>query len=497
MTADRNRRPLTRRPTFWLALFVVWVACGTFVPRNGWDQGLGPVVPHDTFPADCTLCHVGNDWSTIRSDFQFDHEKETGTKLDGAHADVACLLCHNDRGPVQAFAIQGCAGCHEDPHRGELGRNCKDCHGERTWQPEGQILRHGRTRFPLVGAHAAVACFRCHPGAQTGNFAGASTACEHCHQEDFQRAIAPDHRANGWTSDCQRCHRPESWSPAQFAHPSTFPLTLGHGGRRCEECHTTPGTYSGLSTDCASCHMPEYQATRAPNHTAANIATNCASCHTPARWGNAHFPHTSTFPLTNGHNLTCNRCHTTQGVYTGLTTACASCHINLYNATTSPPHASSGFSTNCQSCHNTTGWRGANFVHTSTFPLTNAHNVACTRCHTTPGSYTGLSTDCVSCHRDDYNRATNPTHAGIGMPTTCAQCHGTSAWRPSSFVHRFPRTGAHNRTCTECHRDATNVRNYSCTHCHGQTATAGHHRGVGGYQWVSSQCVRCHPNGRA
>ena len=30
--------------------------------------------------------------------------------LRGAHAQAGCLLCHNDRGPVQQFAARGCGG---------------------------------------------------------------------------------------------------------------------------------------------------------------------------------------------------------------------------------------------------------------------------------------------------------------------------------------------------------------------------------------------------
>ena len=94
--------------------FLAWVACDSFVPVQGWDEKLGPVIPHDSFPADCALCHRGSDWHTLKDDFVFDHAKQTGVALHGAHVDAACLLCHNDRGPVSHYAAQGCAGCHAD-----------------------------------------------------------------------------------------------------------------------------------------------------------------------------------------------------------------------------------------------------------------------------------------------------------------------------------------------------------------------------------------------
>ena len=110
-----------------LAYFALIAACTTLTPgpsragRHRWWAALGPVIPHDTFPADCTLCHLGSEWQELVPDFEFDHAAETGVPLTGAHAEARCLRCHNDRGPVDAFVRQGCAGCHEDIHRGTLG----------------------------------------------------------------------------------------------------------------------------------------------------------------------------------------------------------------------------------------------------------------------------------------------------------------------------------------------------------------------------------------
>ena len=35
-----------------------------------WYQGLGPVLPHDDFPADCSMCHRGTGWQTMVEDFE-------------------------------------------------------------------------------------------------------------------------------------------------------------------------------------------------------------------------------------------------------------------------------------------------------------------------------------------------------------------------------------------------------------------------------------------
>ena len=158
------------RPWLWILILVIGavvvISCKpALTPRQGWDKSFGPVVPHDQFPADCTLCHTGKNWTTIRADFVFDHDAKTHFPLRGAHQQVTCLMCHNDRGPAEVFAAHGCGGCHQDPHRATLGQICSDCHDEQAWPPKNAIAKHNQTRFPLTGAHASAACFACHPGA--------------------------------------------------------------------------------------------------------------------------------------------------------------------------------------------------------------------------------------------------------------------------------------------------------------------------------------------
>jgi hypothetical protein len=59
--------------------------------------------------------------------------------LEGTHPD-----------PVATFAKQGCGGCHEDVHTGQLGNDCTRCHQEQTWSPVGQIALHQQTRFQAI-----------------------------------------------------------------------------------------------------------------------------------------------------------------------------------------------------------------------------------------------------------------------------------------------------------------------------------------------------------
>jgi hypothetical protein len=264
---------------------------------QAWDASQGPVVPHDRFPADCSLCHAAGTWHEIRQDFSFDHQKETGVTLAGAHAGAQCLRCHNDRGPVSRFANRGCRGCHEDVHQGTMGTDCATCHSESDWNPIGVMAIHGRTRFPLTGAHAAVACNRCHKSADAGLFTGADPRCISCHREDLARAKSPDHLALGFSTDCENCHSGGAWAGARFRH-------------------------IGIVSGCATCHMKDYAATKNPNHAAAGFGTACESCHTTNAWvGSLNHA----FIITSGpHKVSCAQCHTTPGNY--KLANCLGCH---------------------------------------------------------------------------------------------------------------------------------------------------------------------------
>jgi len=347
------------------------------VAAQEWDKLRGPVVPHDSFPADCTLCHEGDNWTTIRKDFVFDHAKETGYALVGSHEGAECLRCHNDRGPVELYSVRGCAGCHEDPHETRMGSECSSCHSQTNWLVKDAITQHARTRFPLVGAHAAAACFACHQGAEVGRFERVSTNCVDCHQTDLAQAIDPDHRALGWdTQDCSRCHAPAGWTGTGFKH-STFPLTGAHRTASCNSCHAG-GVYNGTPTNCVACHQTDYNT--APGHVSGNFPTNCQACHTTTTWQGASFTHT------------------------GITNGCSNCHLPDYQGTTNPNHAAAGLSTQCQQCHATTTWNINNFNHT------------------------GVTRGCVVCHASSFNPNEDREHQKPGASQNCQWCHDTNDW---------------------------------------------------------------------
>ncbi|HPF15017.1 MAG TPA: hypothetical protein PLJ12_12165, partial [Planctomycetota bacterium] len=463
-----------RRGITGLVLFVFAIACATQdtrdpkeSPANNWWDGYGPVVPHESFPADCTLCHLEGDWHTLRPDFEFNHGLQTGVELKGAHSAAQCLRCHNDRGPVVEFSQQGCTGCHADVHQGRQGRTCLSCHNESSWDVSSAIMDHARTRFPLVGSHAGTACRQCHLGIERGQMEPLSTACSACHGALIAQATNPDHAALGWTTDCERCHLPTEWGGGGFTH-STFPLTGAHARTDCSQCHIGD-VYQGTPRDCFSCHTADYQATTNPNHTAAGFSTSCESCHNTSSWEGARYNHT-TYPLTGAHtSAACSQCHLND-VFQGTARDCAGCHLPDYQGTTDPNHVALGYSTSCENCHNTFAWEGANINH-DFFPLLGAHaTTACQACHV-GNVYQGTPNTCVGCHQADYQGTTDPNHVQLGYSTSCEGCHNTTNWNDANFNHNFfPLLGAHAST--------------ACDQCH-----------VGGvFQGTPTTCVGCHQN---
>ncbi len=358
--------------------------------------------------------------------------EDHGMRLDGAHEGTPCLLCHASLEFSDAAGSQ-CVDCHDDVHLGELGLECDRCHTTRSFIDRSQTRRlHRESRFPLTGAHAAADCFQCHGPAGGGSMSFVNT-----------------------------------------------------------------------STQCEACHLADYEAAVNPDHSA--FPLDCAGCHSTGSWSGGSFDHALTgFALTGAHRtIDCQRCHV-GFQFTGTSADCYSCHRDDYDGTTDPGHAAAGFPTDCAACHGTDRWEGAVFDHALTaFPLTGAHvTVDCAQCHA--GSvYSGTPTDCYACHRVDYEGTTDPVHIATGFGTDCAACHGTDRWEGAVFDHStfFPITsGAHaGMDCAECHVNPTNYAAFECILCHEHSDEAqvnADHSEEPGYQYLSSACYECHPDGR-
>jgi len=235
----------------------------------------------------CARCHGTTRFRDI-PDGAFDHGW-TGFPLSGAHAQAACATCHprseepDELGRTFGFVhehygrIEGCATCHEDPHRGAFDdpglpavvadrAGCARCHETTSFRVlHDDRFDHGRwTGFPLEGAHGRAACSQCHESTHddaTGRsirFAP-GTDCASCHEDP--------HRAQfevGGIVDCSRCHRSaDSFRRLSFNHnlDSRFPLDEAHASVSCAECHpkvlvgeTEIVRYRPIGRRCVDCH---------------------------------------------------------------------------------------------------------------------------------------------------------------------------------------------------------------------------------------------------
>jgi len=181
------------------------VRCASCHPRQRGSTVMRPAFTrcidcHRTDPhrgpaaRDCNGCHAVAAFRPSTVDVAT-HAKFTFT-LAGAHAAVACSACHAGMGrPGRAggdtlsfSASQTCAACHRSPHGAQFDARrggCAACHDERAWGPAVRFDHDRDARFTLAGAHARVACQRCHAAAAAPAdrvYRPVPTKCEACHE---------------------------------------------------------------------------------------------------------------------------------------------------------------------------------------------------------------------------------------------------------------------------------------------------------------------------
>lgn len=367
-----------------------------------------------------------------------------------------------------------CNSCHRDVHQNTVSPDCRSCHSTETWLIADVNSMHQRTRFPLVGVHQNLDCASCHTQYSRLYFPPIDVACVTCHSKEYYSTTQPNHVQAQFSTQCQTCHNviDVSWGPTSFTH-DFFPLVAGHAIPNCFACHQQGNNkFSGLSTDCYSCHKNDFQRVTFPNHVIGGFSTNCATCHTINGWSPAPFNHTTTgFTLTGAHaTIACGKCHVNPTAT--LSTSCYTCHSADFASATDPNHVSGRFSHTCDQCHSTTNWGGASFDHSTTgFPLTGEHaNLQCAQCHAS--GYTNTPSDCYSCHSRDYMNAVTPVnHVAIGLQHTCQDCHTTMAlFTTTTFDHStttFPLTGLHvSVSCQSCHKGSVTTTATDCYSCH-------------------------------
>ncbi len=291
------------------------------------------------FGPDCADCHDTRGWKKQG----FDHAKESGFPLTGAHATATCASCHREP-PGKRKLPETCAACHgsDDIHAGRFGEDCKTCHASTKWA-DGRFDHGAKTDFALKGAHARASCNTCH--ASTVAKDQTPTDCFACHGRD-------DVHRGKLGRDCEDCHDSESFThQVRFDHDLTgFPLLGLHASTACESCHSDQ-TFQRSNLACRSCHAADDVHKR-------TMGANCERCHNPNGWSHWKFDHDAEtkFALHGAHaDLECAGCHRTPitaGVQ--MPGKCIDCHA--------PDDAHrGGFGRTCNACHSDKAWKPATF----------------------------------------------------------------------------------------------------------------------------------------
>ncbi len=403
----------------------------------------------------CTTCHSQRSW---KSDFQFNHAKNTSFELTGKHATAACRSCHRGKVPSEFERLEssnGCMGCHqhEKAHGGKFDNTqCLTCHqqpGSKRQSSEAREIFHGeKSRFPLTNRHAQVQCQLCHIN---DVYQRMPTECgDSCHEDSLHRgSLGPE---------CSRCHESGQWPAVRFDHTADtkWPLRGKHAAvSTCASCHPSQ-RFKGTSTTCSSsgCH-------KADDVHAGQLGAACDRCHRED--GSNTFKHNrdARFKLDGGHtNVLCAGCHTSI-TFKPVRSDCVGCHAE-------PAIHKGRFGTDCARCHSTTTFGNVRALHdVGDFTLTGAHDrLDCARCHPNGEKLRGSGNLCITCHRkDDIHRN--------ALSPKCGECHTQRSFAPARFDHvqvGCSLTGLHaTLPCADCHKN-------------------------GNYGAVSPTCVSCHRN---
>jgi len=288
------------------------------------------------FPTTCQDCHTATTWL----DATFDH---AFFSLTGGHNGLQCVACHTTG--TYGTIPSDCASCHQDDYQQATGHatsgfpmTCQDCHTVTTWL--NATFDHGI--FSLNGGHNGLTCQQCHT---TGTYGTIPSDCVFCHQADYVEA--PSHVASNFPQTCENCHTITVWSNATYPH-QLFPLTGGHNGLTCVQCHPT-GIYGTIPTDCYSCHQAEYVA--APDHQTLGFPLDCESCHNTNAWFDVNFFHS--FPLNGPHSdRQCSECHI--GGTTNDFSCLGACHKHTIDRMDEKHRQVSGYAYDfnlCLACH--------------------------------------------------------------------------------------------------------------------------------------------------
>jgi hypothetical protein len=426
--------------------------------------------------AQCHKEHFGREFKLINFDEKSFNHGQTGFKLDGAHAKLKCYNCHNKKfikSTKKEMTFLGldtsCLSCHKDEHKGQLSKNCVDCHSFENWGSARASFNHDRANFKLTGLHKRVDCYACHPRKEVKGetfviFKGIMfSSCSNCHKDFHQ----------GKFGKCEKCHLPDGWAllKVKFDHGLTnFKLEGKHNLLECKQCHNKVKVVKSeidyvenfklKHTLCVDCHKDYHNGVFSDRKSRGD----CADCHIldgfiPVAFSIDRHNMETRFKLSDSHmSLPCVVCHKrgNSEIFKWGELICQTCHSDNH----ANQFATENGKTFCDKCHKTTKWNDLKFNHDETnFKLVGKHKfVACDKCHNEKISlnsaifvkYIGTPKECASCHKDIH----------MGQFSDCSRCHTPDTWVKLTFDHnvnsRFKLTGAHEKVeCLKCHKTET------------------------------------------
>lgn len=442
---------------------------------------------------ECRSCHTdhkGRDAKIVVMDKKnFDH-KITGLQLKGAHQKSMkekCEACH-EKGKKLRDAPLDCYSCHkkDDVHKGELSKECDQCHSEENWK-NGKF-DHDKTKFKLEGSHKETACKDCH--LKNVPYKKAPSDCWSCHKEDDKK----DGHNGSFGKKCETCHNAVKWDQtSKFNHDrdTKYKLKGKHIETECVDCHKTPLYVPPKTVNtCIGCHKVDDD----KNGHKGSLGNKCETCHDEKGWKKTSFDHDrdTKYPLEGKHkDVKCNDCHTSglkpppgKTERVKAPTTCIGCHKKQDD---DKGHKGK-FGEKCETCHKIDDWKKTFFNHDkdTKYALKGKHkDTKCVACHTGDLYKDKLKDTCISCHKDDDMKKGHKGQLG----DKCESCHDEVKWKGVKYDHnksRFPLLGKHIALeCKECHKSlAYKDAKPACYSCHEKDDT--HKRKLG------TLCGQCH-----
>jgi cytochrome b subunit of formate dehydrogenase len=498
----------------------------------------------------CYRCHDDPELTGYRGDEEIPMFVDAGVVAASAHADLACIECHEDlagskrrRHPEDLEAVD-CSACHRKAAREQqnslhgvaaaegdpMAPSCVDCHGKH------DVLSASNPDAPTAVMNVPMLCGTCHqegtPVTQTHDISQ-DNILEHysmsIHGEGLYR------QGLTVTAVCTSCHT------AHDIRPHTDPKSSIHADNVAEMCTTCHAQIENVHRKVIEGRLWAEDPAKIPT---------CVDCHAPHEIRNVFYPD----GLANRDCLTCHgeldiamtRDGETVSLYVDeeafnasihANTTCGQCHTEV---TVSKERACETIENpvDCSVCHADQVTEYQASMHGTLHAEGDPDAPSCQDCHAkhaTLSSESPLSPTyprsvpelCGTCHRVGEKAATrieaevadivgsyeDSVHGrgltkGLVVSATCADCHGAHSELPPDDPNSPVHADNIAATCGTCHHGiegefrgsihwpdnptADPDKEYpTCEDCHA-SHTIMRTENVGFRTQMMDQCGRCH-----